>query len=131
MLGSGHFRWSRLPHAAAGLIYGYVTGTGKAPNGSGETNDSITYIGDSEPAYIWGNSSQPLANTDLSDYGGTDCSNPDSSANYIVLNRDYFNGSTAKPGYTPYTYPHPLTNQSAIGGGSAPAPPTGLQVVVQ
>lgn len=32
--------------------------------------------------------------------------------------------------YTPYTYPHPLA-QSSGGSGSAPSPPTNLQVTVQ
>lgn len=33
----------------------------------------------------------------------------DKSREYILLNRDYF--TRAKPGYMPYTYPHPLTRQ--------------------
>jgi hypothetical protein len=33
------------------------------------------------------------------------------------------NGSTVKPGYAPYTYPHPLRN------ASAPEPPSDLQIV--
>jgi hypothetical protein len=98
---------------------GYVTGLGK--NVFGSKTDSATYVGDSEPAYIWGNSRQPLSNIGVEDYalGQSDsCSGTlDTSANYIVANRDYFNGSTAKPGYTPYTYPHPLA------GGTAPPPP--------
>jgi hypothetical protein len=100
---------------------GYVTGTGK--DGLGQAKDSITYAGDSEPAYIWGNTRSPL-NAQISDYGGSDCTSPDKSANYIVLNRDYFNGSTAKPGWSPYTYPHPLRGSQT----STPAPPPPIQV---
>ena len=114
-----------LYHAPRQVGMGYVTGTGR--DGEGRSNDSITYVGDSEPGYIWGNSQTPL-NVGVSDYGGSDCSNPDNSSNYIVLNRDYFNGSTPKPGWTPYPYPHPLTQG---GGGDPPAPPTGLQAVPQ
>jgi hypothetical protein len=33
----------------------------------------------------------------------------DRSREYILLNRDYF--TRARPGYVPYTYPHPLTQQ--------------------
>jgi len=110
---------------------GRVTGTGTANYPTGKVNnsstDSITYVGDSEPAYIWGNTRQPLSNITISNYGGSDCSNPDVSGNYIQANRDYFNGSTAKPGYTAYTYPHPLA-----GGGTttnAPLPPINLKAV--
>ena len=35
-------------------------------------------------------------------------------------------GGTAKPGYTPYTYPHPL-----LQNGDPPAPPTKLQAIPQ
>jgi PKD repeat protein len=84
---------------------GRVTGTAG--------NDSITYKGDSEPLYIWGNTSGYSVGT--SDYGGTECSNPDSSADYIVAGRDYFNNGTAKPGWVAYTYPHPLRNSASTG----------------
>jgi hypothetical protein len=116
--------------------FGYVTGLGHAPiSPPGETSDSVTYVGDSEPVYIWNNRRSlggaivPLTVT-VEDYGLT---NPDScksstydtSAKYIVLNRDYFNG-TPKPGYTPYTYPHPLT--SVESSGPPPPPPLGVTV---
>lgn len=95
-------------HAPRQTGYGYVTGAGMSPNGSGETHDAYTYVGDSEPIYIWNNSITPMSHVNIVDFGGNQCTNPDTSANYIVLNRDYFNGTTAKPGYTPYTYPHPF-----------------------
>ena len=113
-----------LYHAPRQVGMGYITGTGK--DGKGRTNDSITYVGDSEPGYIWGNSRTPL-NVTISNYGGSDCTNPDSSSNYIVLNRDYFNGSTSKSGWAPYPYPHPLTQ----GGDGPPDPPIDLQAVSQ
>jgi hypothetical protein len=116
-------------HAPRQVGFGYLTGTGK--DSLGRTNDSIAYVGDSEPAYIWANSRQPLTNLSISDYGGSACTNPDTSSNYIVAGRDYFNGSAAKPGYTSYTYPHPLTQGSgASGGGTNPSRPTSLQAVV-
>ena len=116
---------------------GYVTGNGH--DGLGNSTYSVTsfgfptpeYVGDPEPGYIWGNSRQPLGNTTTTDYGGTGCTNPDTSANYIVAGRDYFNSGTAKPGWTPYTYPHPLTQGAGGGGGgNNPNPPTGLAAVV-
>jgi hypothetical protein len=43
--------------------------------------------------------------------------------NHVKANRDYFNnGSTPKPGYTAFTYPHPLQ-------AGAPKPPTNLRIV--
>jgi len=115
-------------HAPRQQGYGFVTGTGKSPNGTGSSTDSITYVGDLEPSYIWNNSRVPLTNVYITDYGsssGDSCTGQtDTSANYIVLNRDYYNGTTAKPGYTPYTYPHPLA------GGNV-APPTMLMINVK
>src|SRR5947207_15985934 len=53
------------------------------------------------------------------------------SARYIQQNRDYYLG-IAKPGYTKFTYPHPLATAMGSTGatktGSAPSPPTGLTV---
>jgi hypothetical protein len=115
---------------------GYVTGAGV--DGIGQTTYSLAawgwpnqYVGDPEPAYIWGNSRQPLTNVGTSDYGSgqaDSCKGSvyDTSANYIVSGRDYFNGNTAKPGYTPYTYPHPLTQ----GNTQGPQAPTGLAATV-
>ena len=123
-------------HAPRQVGYGYVTGAGQSPNSGGITHDAYTYVGDSEPAYIWNNTSVPLANVDVEDYGNTasdSCEavnggSTDTSANYVVLNRDYFNGSTAKPGYTPYTYPHPLSLGKNLSAG--PAAPSNLSATV-
>jgi len=113
---------------------GRVTGTGAAnypPDGvTNSSADSQTYVGDLEPAYIWNNGTSPLPNVSIEDYGTGNkdsCTgSTDTTANYVVLNRNYFNGSTAKPGYTPYTYPHPLTNLPPL-----PAPPTSLSYTAQ
>jgi len=118
---------------------GHVTGISVDGKGQGTYSaasygySSTEYAGDSEPAYIWGNSRSPLGNAGTSDYGpgnSDSCGGTvDTSANYVVLNRDYFNGSAAKPGYTPYVYPHPLTLDGSLG--VAPAAPTGLSASVQ
>ena len=60
-------------------------------------------------AYVWNNTPNTVV-----------ISSPCTS--HIVLNRDYF--TNARPGYTPYTYPHPLVSDS--GASSAP---TNLRVV--
>jgi hypothetical protein len=109
---------------------GRVTGTGSTHYGSvSGSTDSITYVGDLETAYIWANSRQPLTNISISDYGlgnGDSCPGsptPDATANYINnAQTNYSNSSTAKPGYTPYTYPHPLTT----GGGTITSPLAGV-----
>jgi hypothetical protein len=113
---------------------GYVTGNGT--NGLKQSNYSTgsygfgnQYVGDPEPAYIWNNSRTPLGNVGTSDYGSSDCSNPDTSANYIRQNRDYYNGTSAKPGYAPYTYPHPLLQSSSQT--SPPPAPLNLNSVVK
>ena len=115
--GAGFSTGGQYYQAPRQVGFGYVTGAGTAnypPDGCTNcTNDSITYVGDSEPAYIWGNSRAPL-NVAITDYGlGNPGScpgspTPDTSANYIISGRDYF-PNTAKPGYTPYVYPNPLT----------------------
>ena len=118
-------------HAPRQAGFGYVTGNGTAnypPDGCTNcTDDAVTYVGDSEPIYIWNNSRSPM-NVRISDYVPNQCTSPDTSANYIISGRDYFNGSTAKPGYTPYTYPHPLEQGQ---GGDPPSPPTNLQAISQ
>lgn len=95
---------------------GRVTGAGH--------NDSVTYAGDSEPAYIWNITGSTMIA--ISDYGlaqPSSCtgSTYDTSTNYIVAGRDYVVG-TPKPGYTKYTYPHPLRT-------TAPAAPANLRIV--
>lgn len=64
-----------------------------------------------EPLYIWSNTG--LASPAIGPYDGGDAShcNGFGIANYILAGRDYVdNGTTPKPGYTAYTYPHPLSN---------------------
>jgi hypothetical protein len=131
--GSATHTAGQFYHAPRQVGIGYVTGTGTinySPLGiNNQANDSITYGGDSEPFYIWGNNRSPL-NAGLSNDGSTACgTSPDNTANYVVLNRDYFNGSTAKPGWSPYTYPHPLRGSQTVA--SSPAPPIQLKGVAK
>jgi hypothetical protein len=67
-----------------------------------------------QPSYFWNNGS---TSTQIN------CTSP-----HLVVGRDYFDNGTAMPGYTPYTYPHPL--QGAKTQGSV-APPAGLSAQVR
>jgi len=67
-----------------------------------------------EPIYAWGN----LLN-------GVPTNMKSAQPGYLAEGRDFFN--TVKPGYTPYTYPHPLTT-GAGSNNPPPAPPQNLTV---
>jgi hypothetical protein len=72
-----------------------------------------------DPVYIWGNTgSGNYNNPGIVDYQPDQCGNGQLSINYIKAGRDYITGS-AKPGYSPYPYPHPLRN--AIASPKLPA----------
>ena len=55
------------------------------------------------PAYVW--------NNDSTMHVGSGSSN-------VQTNRDFY--QSAKPGYTPFVYPHPLQNGQAITSPTAP-----------
>lgn len=83
-------------------------------------SDGSGYITD--PVYVWGNTGTGNYNT-IGYFDNTNtCGNSDSSATFIIAGRDVLYGQ-AKPGYTPYTYPHPLRTVS-----SAPLAPQNLRV---
>jgi hypothetical protein len=70
----------------------------------------------SDPAYFWNNTANGNAMT-VTVHNNT--------AAWIRSGRDFFN-NTQRPGYSPYPYPHPLTQQSAAP--SPPSAPTNLTV---
>lgn len=73
----------------------------------------------SSPVYIWGNTGGGnYDNPGIADYNPDDCGNNQHTADYVKKGRDYFLG-TPKPGYSAYTYPHPLRTG---GGGPTPSP---------
>jgi hypothetical protein len=80
----------------------------------------------SVPLYVWNNGSSLGCST-----GGSCANNIVMTSDgdpHVAVGRDFINnGSTAKPGYVPYTYPHPL-----VSGGTTPPPvlqpPTNLRV---
>jgi hypothetical protein len=86
-----------VPHQVG---WGFTTGASQSASGVRQ---------DSEPIYIWSNTGAGNHdNPSVGGYPADECHNnqPD-PAFFIQANRDYFTG-TAKPGYVPYTYPHPL-----------------------
>jgi len=121
--GAGTSGGSRY-HAPRQIGMGRVTGAGK--DGLGRATDSMTYVGDSEPLYIW-DQSGPLV-VALSDYGPSNadsCSGTtDLTRNYVVPGRDFFVDGTAKPGWTRFAYPHPLR----VRAPSPPASPANVRI---
>lgn len=97
-------------HCPRQVGFGYVTGNGT--DGLGRSNDSITYVGDSEPMYLWNNTGSPSIVVGGDGFG--ECTNPDAASSYIQSGRDYY--TSAKPSYTKYTYPHPLRDGALLAG---------------
>jgi hypothetical protein len=69
-----------------------------------------------QPSYFWNNTISVTINAPV-------CTSP-----HLVAGRDYFDNGTAMPGYTPYTYPHPLQGSKTQG---SIAPPSGLSAQVR
>lgn len=78
----------------------------------------------SAPIYAWNNTGVGIGPYDMGDPGNC---NGLGIAHYIALNRDYFQ-NTARPGYTPYVYPHPLQSGASSTPPSPPPAPTNLTV---
>jgi hypothetical protein len=91
----------------------------------------------SDPVYIWNNSGtgNGIAHVGLNDASTDNCNNTNpatgveyTTADFFVLNRDYFVDNGAKPGWQPYPYPHPLRGTSST---TPPGAPANLAAVVQ
>src|SRR5271165_422541 len=94
--------WSSASSRTYGTPVVAVDGTGEA----------------SDPIFIWGNTgSGGNGTSSLWGYDTTtdNCHNGVSSAYFVQQNRDFYL-DIARPGWSPYTYPHPLVN-------TAPQPP--------
>lgn len=87
------------------------------PRQIGQNHNGSSYFTD--PVYMWGNG--PSSALKLGWSWGNPCGfNWD---DFVRAGRDYVVG-TAKPGYTPYTYPHPLTQGDSVPPpAAAPAAP--------
>lgn len=91
------------------------TGKGQGDLISGDTPSPARWSNQiTDPTYAWNNKINGAV------------SNPVSHVSSVVaLNRDFY--SQARPGYTPYVYPHPLTSGST-SSNPPPAPPQNLTV---
>jgi len=111
--------WSTVTAPGAGYPSPHQVGWGYS---TGATNPGgVGTLQDLEPVYLWnntggGNYDSPA----VIEYGPNECgTGADSVSNYVRQNREYY-VSTPKPGYKPYTYPHPLTTSTQSSTSSAP-----------
>ena len=129
--------WGNKPEVYPALD---TNGSGGCPSGSGsyplphQLGQNYTTSQVTAPFFLWNNTINPGTGTSSVFHTSPGwmygCSTPVSG--YLQSPRDYVDDSTSatKPtstgtwldSYTPYTYPHPLTQ-----GQGAPAPPTNLQ----
>src|SRR5262245_1579130 len=79
----------------------------------GRDQPGITTGQVSSPIYVWNQTNDPGVGT----WAGGKSADEALIATFIVRGRDWFN-NIQMPGYTPYTYPHPLV----IGGNPPPTP---------
>src|SRR5258708_3170524 len=108
--------------ASSTATYGHPVVTG---DGTGVVTEGV---------WIWNNIGAATSDPSfigLNDNVQDQCGNGQVISNYVVKGRDYF--LAAKPGYTPYTYPHPLHAKFAVNGGNptpnvTPPAPQNLRV---
>ena len=100
------------------VVIGDTSGLGPYPvaRQPGWGHNGTTNV--SDPIYIWNQSGARAYSFGF--YGGW-------GAN-VVQGRDIFVNNGAKPGYTKFTYPHPLRTGGGGGGDTVPPPPTNLRV---
>jgi hypothetical protein len=77
--------------------------TGNPPSRHG-WNNQVT-----EPCYSWNNTRESGANVNFT------------ARESVIRQNEHFFNDTAMPGYTPYTYPHPLTSSSPTSGATPSA----------
>jgi hypothetical protein len=74
-----------------------------------------------EPAYFWNNKYSDGSDIEVTLHS---CA---ASQAHIKRNRDWYLG-IPKPGYTPYTYPHPLVTGGTTNPGAFPGAPSSLRI---
>ncbi len=119
--------WATSMRAGSGVIFNNKVVSGNFDIGLCEEDSgypALYQIGrginqTSDPAYVWNNTGMSLALNQ--------CDAPE-SAGMVALNRDVY--ASARPGYTAYVYPHPLSSGvSTPPPPPPPMPPTALTVV--
>jgi len=119
--GQGVIWGNYVQYNAAFFIYltSYMICWGQCSYGESSCNDMINHT------YVWGNKRNCGSNMESCPSGTAWVTTDDcweTERDPLVVGRDYYN--TQMPGYTPYTYPHPLRN-SAV---STPQPPKNVKI---
>jgi hypothetical protein len=110
--------WGKVEATDTALLEGGHSPGYFLPNGKGAILD---------PIYVWGNRGE---GTTVPQYVGKQTYLPDNCGNnqvietYLQKGRDYIVDQGPRPGWTPYTYPHPLHAQFVVGGGGPSPTPT-------
>ena len=109
--------WGQCPSAWDQSSTACLDQTGKGQGNliSGDTPSPIQWPNQiSDPTYAWNNTTNGITSVAVSHV-----------PNVVALNRDFF--TKPRPGYTPYTYPHPLTAGTLIAS-SPPSTPQNLSI---
>jgi hypothetical protein len=75
-----------------------------------------------DPIYIWGNTGTETTDPNyvgVYQFTPDECGNNEKIGTFLQEGRDYF-VNEARPGWTPYTYPHPLRRNALGASASAP-----------
>jgi hypothetical protein len=92
------------------------------------TSPNMTQVLD--PLYLWNNSS--LGPISVMDYGSVNTACSGSTNNYVQSGKDYYSDNSSpyaqKPGYAPYSYPHPLAGGEPVGDLEALNPPDNIRI---
>ena len=87
-------------------------------------NPVVSYDGTGavlDPLYVWGNTGTETSDPEyvaLNQYSPDDCGFGEQIGVFLQQNRDYF-VDVAKPGWSPFTYPHPLRWSSQLENAMA------------
>jgi hypothetical protein len=129
----GYACWHQ-PGSGSSGVSGSCSSTSSCLDGSQTPSDTYQTL---DPVYIWNNSGTGASASRIfgtTDEIGSGCSTGNTTNTFFVSGRDYSidaSGSPtsgAKPGWVPYTYPHPLRSPSSP---APPSPPTNVATVVQ
>lgn len=79
-----------------------------------------------DPIYVWGNRTNNTYQSGSADtyryMNNTGCDNGYTTQDFVIANRDFYFDNGAKPGWSAYTYPHPLRASAIVSGSPTPTP---------